>query len=165
MKTEQRAKECKIGYSTHGKWADSRHIYSLENERGNIVDNELLEKGQQAIWITRSPELAVRYNRSAQDIDEPIEPGEIESLFKVNLKGARHLKSMDDPDGGELWIRKKGGETMNSKKYQVVCYLRVDPEDPESLTYEQALSEKEHLELLQPENVYKIEGIKEDVLQ
>lgn len=54
---------------------------------------------------------------------------------------------------------------MNSKKYQVVCYLRVDSADPESLTYKQALNEKEHLELLQPENVYRIEEIKEDVLQ
>ena len=54
---------------------------------------------------------------------------------------------------------------MNSKKYQVVCYLRVDSAGPESLTYEQALNEKEHLELLQPENVYRIEEIKEDVLQ
>ena len=119
MKTEQRAKECKIGYSSHGKWADSRHIYSLENERGNIVDNELLEKGQQAKWITRSPELAVRYGRSAQDIDEPIEPGEIESLFKVNLKGARHLKSMDDPDGGELWIRKIGEAILPIKEIYI----------------------------------------------
>ena len=59
----------------------------------------------------------------------------------------------------------KGGETMNSKKYQVVCYLRVDSADPESLTYKQALNEKKHLELLQPENVYRIEEIKEDVLQ
>ena len=54
---------------------------------------------------------------------------------------------------------------MSQKKFQVVCYLRIDPEDPEYLTYRDALKEKEHLELLQPENIYRIEDINNDVLQ
>ena len=45
------------------------------------------------------------------------------------------------------------------KKYQVVCYMRIEPEDPQPLTYKEALEEKEHLELLQPEHIYKIEEI------
>ena len=50
----------------------------------------------------------------------------------------------------------------NPEKYQVVAFMRIDPEDPEPLTYEDALKEKEHLELLQPENVYRIEEIDND---
>ena len=48
------------------------------------------------------------------------------------------------------------------KKYQVVCYMRIDPEDPEPLTYEQAFSEKNNLELFEPANIYIIEEIEAD---
>ena len=50
----------------------------------------------------------------------------------------------------------------NCKKYQVVCYIRVEPEKVEPLAYEQALAEKEHLEFLQAENIYQIAEIKEE---
>ena len=48
------------------------------------------------------------------------------------------------------------------RKFQIVCYLRVEPESPNYLSYNDAVSEKEHLELLFPENIYKIEGVETD---
>jgi len=48
------------------------------------------------------------------------------------------------------------------KKYQVVCFIRVGPEDPEPLTYKDALLEKGNLEMMQPENIYRIEKIGDD---
>ena len=48
-------------------------------------------------------------------------------------------------------------EIKQGKKYQVVGYIKVEPEKIELLTYEEALKEKEQGELMQPENIYKIE--------
>jgi hypothetical protein len=48
------------------------------------------------------------------------------------------------------------------KKYQVACYIRVPPAIRESLSYEDAISEKEHFEAMQPENEYRIEEYEED---
>ncbi len=48
------------------------------------------------------------------------------------------------------------------KKYQVVCYLRIDSECKTPLTYEEALQDKEQLELMQPENIYRIEEIDDE---
>jgi hypothetical protein len=46
------------------------------------------------------------------------------------------------------------------KKYQVVCFMRIDPQEPvDPLSYTEALKEKEHCESLQPENIYRIEKI------
>ena len=49
-----------------------------------------------------------------------------------------------------------------NKKYQVVCFLRVDPEEKMPLTYEEALQDKQQLEFMQPENIYKIEELDDD---
>lgn len=95
------------GYSTHGQWANSKRIYELEDERGNQIDKKLLKNGYEAIWITKNPEDAIVYNRIAQDRDLPIQKEEIQSLEKISLSNAKHIKSMDDGDNGELWIRKK----------------------------------------------------------
>ena len=51
---------------------------------------------------------------------------------------------------------------MSEKKYQVICYMRIETDKVEPLTYREALSEKEHLELLQPENIYRNEEIEGD---
>ena len=53
------------------------------------------------------------------------------------------------------------------KKYMVVCYMRIAPEDTESdmLTYEQAMKELDHCRYLQPENMYQIESIDPDELE
>ena len=51
---------------------------------------------------------------------------------------------------------------MEMKKYKIVYYIRVEPEEAEPLTYSEAVVEKVHLDLLQPENIYKIEKIEGD---
>ncbi|MBI4487500.1 MAG: hypothetical protein HY694_00310 [Deltaproteobacteria bacterium] len=48
------------------------------------------------------------------------------------------------------------------KKYRLVAYMRIEPEDEELLTYEEAISEKEQQELMCPENIYCIEEMKSD---
>ncbi len=48
------------------------------------------------------------------------------------------------------------------KKYQGTCYMRIEPDEIEPLTYNEALKEKEHLELLQPENIYRIEKVEDE---
>ncbi len=48
------------------------------------------------------------------------------------------------------------------KKYRVICYMRIEPEESEPLTYNDALKEKQHLELLQPENIYRIEKLDDE---
>jgi len=46
-----------------------------------------------------------------------------------------------------------------AKKYRLIAFIRIDPEDDEPLTYEQALAEKEQQELMSPENIYRIEEV------
>ncbi len=45
------------------------------------------------------------------------------------------------------------------KRYRLVAYLRIDPEDGEPLTHTEALAEKEQQEFLFPENIYRIEEV------
>ena len=53
-------------------------------------------------------------------------------------------------------------ERKGMKKYQVICYMRIEPEEAEPLTYREALEEKKHLEFMDPESIYKIEKIEGD---
>ena len=48
------------------------------------------------------------------------------------------------------------------KKYQIVSYMRIDVDEVEPLTYKEAIEEKDHVEFLQPENIYRIEEIEGD---
>ncbi len=43
------------------------------------------------------------------------------------------------------------------KHYRLVAYLRIEPEDGEPLTYEEAVAEKEQQQMISPENLYCIE--------
>ena len=45
------------------------------------------------------------------------------------------------------------------KRYRLIAFMRIEPEDSEPLTYAEALSEKEQQELMCPENLYQIEEI------
>ncbi len=107
---EEKKERIAKGYSTHGYWVDSVKIYKLEDERGNVVDEKLLEEGYEAIWVTRKPENAAKYNRPASEWefkDFPFKPEELDGVTEVDLAGAEYFKSMDDGDDGELWRRKK----------------------------------------------------------
>jgi len=52
-------------------------------------------------------------------------------------------------------------DITKGKKYQVVGYIRVEPEPEvvEPQTYEECLKDMESQELMQPENIFKIEEI------
>ena len=43
------------------------------------------------------------------------------------------------------------------RRYRLIAFMRIEPEDDEPLTYEEALAEKEQQELMCPENIYRIE--------
>ena len=43
------------------------------------------------------------------------------------------------------------------KRFRLVAFMRIEPEDDEPMTYDEALAEKEQLELMSPENIYRIE--------
>jgi len=47
------------------------------------------------------------------------------------------------------------------KKYKLIAYIRVEPEDQELMTLEEAQAEKEQGEFLFPENRYDIEEIED----
>ena len=47
------------------------------------------------------------------------------------------------------------------KKFRVIPHIRIDLEYPESLTWEEALKEKEHLEFICPEDIFVIEEVEE----
>ena len=48
---------------------------------------------------------------------------------------------------------------METAKYRLVAYIRVEPEDNESMAFLEALSELDQQVFLFPENVYRIEKI------
>ena len=48
-----------------------------------------------------------------------------------------------------------------ARQYQLISFMRIEPEDGEPMTYEQALAEKEQQELLGPEHVHRIEDVSE----
>jgi len=45
------------------------------------------------------------------------------------------------------------------RRYKVVCYMRIEPDDIEEMTLENATSEAEQARLMQPENIYRVEGV------
>ena len=49
--------------------------------------------------------------------------------------------------------------TKDEKKYVVICYMRVVPENPEHLTFDEARAEVESQKLMQPEHIFRIEPI------
>jgi hypothetical protein len=48
------------------------------------------------------------------------------------------------------------------KQYQLVAFIRVEAEEGEPMPYEEALKEKEQQELMCPENIYRIEEVKDE---
>ena len=44
-------------------------------------------------------------------------------------------------------------------EYKIVSYMRIEPEEQELMTKEEAEQERTHLEFMQPENIYTIEEI------
>ena len=89
------------------------------------------------------------------DTDEKI--GEIIIAVKKYIEDMGYGSYIEIKPNGLLSTKKF------SNKYKIIAYLKVDAEKPEEeYLYNSLLEaekEKEHLELLQPENIYKIEKI------
>jgi len=56
-------------------------------------------------------------------------------------------------------LHQRESETQSGRRYRLITFMRIDPEDDEPLTYEEALSEKEQQELMCPENLHRMEEI------
>ena len=50
---------------------------------------------------------------------------------------------------------------FNGIDFRVVCYHKTVPDELEALTWKEALEEKEQLEFLFPEDIFKIEEMEE----
>jgi len=105
----------KVGYSTHGCWTSLEKVKEIEvNERGNswFEDDGLDLSQYEAIWVCLSPEDAVGYALLAEELGTKVhkkaKKHPLDFVVEVDLSGARSV--LDDPDGGLLFIRKKGGE-------------------------------------------------------
>ena len=46
-----------------------------------------------------------------------------------------------------------------NKRYHLITFMRIEPEDDEPLTYEDACAEKDQQELMCPENIHRIEEV------
>ena len=127
-----KASKGETGYSSHGKWENSKVIHDLEgSDRGNTVDDVLLKDGYEAIWVTKTPDEAVVYNRDAEhhDLKEfPATENEKSDVMKVDLTNAVEVPSMDDGDGGKLYIRPKEQPVDNIPKSAVEFRPQTKPD-------------------------------------
>ena len=56
-------------------------------------------------------------------------------------------------------LHQRASDAQTGRRYRVITFMRIDPEEDEPLTYEQALSEKEQQELMCPEHLHRIEEV------
>ena len=57
-------------------------------------------------------------------------------------------------------LQKELDHDKAGKRYRLIAYIRVDPEDEEPMTFREALADQEQQRLLFPENIYRIEKVK-----
>jgi len=92
--------------------------------------------------------------------------GEHLNLFEEGVNGSNYYecencgRAYNIVESVTEFFKEKQKE-IKSKKYQVVGYIKVEPEAVEPQTYEEALKDKESQELMQPENIYQIKEIKD----
>ena len=88
----------------------------------------------------------------------------ISSIVRVAHKKG-YTQAIQDRKDGQATYEAEQEIQRTGKKYTVVPYLRIDDCDIESrecMPYEDALKEQEHFELMQPENVYKVEEVEDE---
>ena len=100
-------------------------------------------------WHELPPPLQVTCERFLKDwwddidIDQTIEASGLSDMTLADM----------------LALQKREEENQAHRRYRLITFMRIESEDHESLTYEQALSEKEQQELMCPENSHRIEEI------
>ena len=80
---------------------------------------------------------------NALDPDIPIEASGLADMTVAEIQNLHQRHAAD----------------RTSKRYRLITFMRIEPEDDEPLTYEQALSEKDQQELMCPENFQLIEEV------
>ena len=85
----------------------------------------------------------------------------ISSIVRVAHKKG-YTQAIQDRKDGQATYEAEQEIQRTGKKYVVVPYLGIHEGDYEPLSYEDALKEQEHFELMQPENVYKIEEVEDE---
>ena len=81
------------------------------------------------------------------DIDQAIEASGLSDLTLAELLACRERQGQPLPDP--------------AKRYRLVAFMRIETEDTDPLTYQEALADKEQQELMSPENIYRIEEVKQ----
>lgn len=68
-----------------------------------------------------------------------------------------------------VWISQHDGSPRSTeapgllqRRFRVVSYLRVEPEESAAMSFTEALSELDQLQLLAPEDIHRIEEVEED---
>ena len=77
---------------------------------------------------------------------DPDQPLEASGLSDMTLADIRQLHQRES-------------DAQTGRRYRLITFMRIDPEEDEPLTYEQALSEKEQQELMCPEHLHRIEEV------
>lgn len=77
------------------------------------------------------------------DPDQPLEASGLSDMTLIEIQ--------------ELHQRESDAQT--SRRYRLITFMRIEPEEDVPLTYEEALSEKDQQELMCPENLHRIEEI------
>jgi len=72
-----------------------------------------------------------------------------------------YTQAVQDRKDGQITYEAEQEQQRIGKKYVVIPYLGIHEGDYEPMSYEDALKEQEHFEIMQPENVYKIEEVEE----
>ena len=80
---------------------------------------------------------------SQLDPDQPIQASGLAEMTMAEITDLQHREAA----------------TRAEKRYRLITFMRIDPEEDEPLTYEQALSEKDQQELMCPENLHRIEEL------
>ena len=100
-------------------------------------------------WTELPPQLQQTCERFLErwwndiDIDQTIEAS---GLSDMTLADIRQLHQRES-------------NAQSGRRYRLITFMRIDPEDDEPLTYEQALSEKDQQELVCPEHIHRIEEV------
>jgi hypothetical protein len=133
-----------------------RHIAGEEAaaDAAMAVEKEVLGKVEDAGY------LAALSDRYELDVDPE---GIFSDIIQIAYSKG-YSQAIQDRQNGQVEHEAQQEQQRAGKKYVVVPYLRIDDcdVDPrEYMSYEDALKEQEHFELMQPENVYRVEEVED----
>ena len=84
----------------------------------------------------------------------------------IDLDQTIEASGLSDMTIAELLIyHEKGTPQLDDhcrKRYQLISFMRIEPEDDEPMTHEEALAEKDQQELMFPENIFRVEELPEE---